>query len=279
MKKPVDKKCYEIRLAIATSAPHHQYVIDHQKQRMKRIIIVFLLKLVLVSSLISQNGANLFGIQSGINYNMTYSNKSINANHKFQTGWIIGLNYEKYVSDNWSLNFEFNRTENKSTIENYSTFRYNSQVGITSTTIGNVEFNEKNNQVMIGVKRYFTKSKNVFIELGWDIKFIHENIGKWDYQLTTIYDQSNFLNPILLDEPEIRTVNSTYSRNGGYIGINVGMGYKHKLSKNIWLLYKGRFSNQLKEAAESGGIILRNVEVLIGIQYTISHKSEERDDL
>ena len=57
------------------------------------------------------------------------------------------------------------------------------------------------------------------------------------------------------------------------------MGYKHKLSEKIRFIYKGRFSNQLKEAAESGGIILRNTEVLIGIQYTIARQSEIEDDL
>jgi hypothetical protein len=124
-----------------------------------------------------------------------------------------------------------------------------------------------------------TKSKNIFIEFGWDIKIIHENFGSWNYELTTIYDQSNILEPIFLDEPEVRTINSTYSRSGGYIGINIGGGYKYKITKDIQVLFKGRFSNQLKKPAESGGIILRNIEALFGIQYIISGKSKESDDL
>lgn len=244
----------------------------------KSPFIIFLLNFVLVSSLISQRGENYLGIQSGINYNMTYTNKSINANHNFKSGWVVGLNYEKNVSDKWSLNFELNRTENESTIENYSTFGFNSQVGITSTTIGSIDFHETNNQFMIGFKRYLTESNRLFFELGWDIKFIHENIGEWNYQLTTFYNTSNILNPILLDEPEIRTVNSKYSRNGGYIGINFGMGYKFKICEKFQILCKGRFSNQIKKPAESGGIILRNIETIIGLQYIVSGKPK-KDDL
>ncbi len=238
---------------------------------------MFLLNFALIGSLISQKGNNLFGVQTGINYNMTYSNKSIKANHNFKTGWIIGLNYEKIVATKWSLNFEWNRTENKSTIENYSTFEYNSQVGITSTTIGDLELHEINNQVIIGLKRYFTASRKIFFELGYDIKFLNKNIGEWNYELTTIYSTSNILNPILLDEPEIRTVNSMYSRNGGYVGINIGMGYKFKISEKIRVLCKGRFSNQIKKPAESGEIILRNTEALIGVQYIVTEK--KKDDL
>ncbi len=226
--------------------------------------------------LCSQKGDNYFGIQSGINYNMTYTNESINATHHFKHGCIVGLNYEKDVSSKWSLNFELNRTENKSTIENYSTFSYNSQVGITATTIGKVEFHEENNQFMIGFKRYFTESRRMFLELGWDIKFLHENIGQWNYQLTTIYNTSDIFNPILLDEPEVRTINSSYFRNGGYLGMNIGIGYKLQVGEKLRILCKGRFSNQIKKPEESGGIILRNVEALIGLQYVVKGHSRNK---
>ena len=235
----------------------------------KIVIIVSVINLALAGSLMSQNRMNLFGIQSGINYNMNYTDKSINSNHIFKTGWTIGLNYEKYVSDNWSLNIELNRTENKSIINNYSTFGFNSQVGITATSLGSVIFHEKNNQLLLSFKRYLAKSKNIFFEFGWDIKFINDNIGSWNYQLTTIYDQSNIFEPILLNEPEISSVNSRYLRSGGYIGINLGLGYKYKVTNKIQVSCKGRFSNQLKKTAEHGGIILRYIEALIGVHYTM----------
>jgi len=256
--------------------------IAHQKAKQKMIkntFILILLNLLVIGKLKSQPKSSLIGIQSGINYNMTFSNDENMANHSFQNGWMIGLNYEKFVSQKWSLNVEWNRTTNKTKIDNYSEFYNNSKLGLLLSREGDVVFNEKNNQFLVSFKRYLTRSKKIFFELGWDVKFIQKNLGTWNYVSTSYYDDSNFLDPVLLDEPEVKTVNTTYSRNGGYIGINLGIGYRYEIANRIQVLAKSRFSNQLKKPNESGEIILRHLDFVFGIQFNLTNRSKTEDDL
>jgi len=245
---------------------------------MKSLKIILLILIAYNASIQAQLKHNLIGIQTGLNSDLNYTHKSINTKHIHGRGWSIGVNYEKFVSKSWSINLELNRTTSKSQVLNYSTVGYNSMVGITSTRKGDVEIDNQYNQLAILVRKYLGKNQLLFFELGWDIKRISKNEGNWNYTSTVFYDQSNVLNPLKLDEPEISIVNSKYTDNSGYIGINLGVGSKFKLSNRFHLLTKGRFSSQLKKTNERGGIIFRNIEFLVGIQYKLSVDSEKMDD-
>ena len=226
----------------------------------------------------AQNKANFIGIQGGLNYDLSYSDVSIAATHAHKQSSSFGFQFEKLVSETWSLNFELNRTRSKSEITNYSEFIFSTIANdVISTSVGDIIIDKEYSQVALLVKKYFGERNKIFIELGWDIKTVRESSGSWNYILTTFYNNSIFTNPIRLDEPEVRDINSQYIRRGGYLGANIGIGYQLNIIKNFNLILKGRFSSQIKQTEERGGIVYRNIEILLGVKYRIGRA--KKDDL
>ena len=237
---------------------------------MKSILQILILVFAALANVTAQNKANFLGVQSGLNYDLSYSDKSIGAKHSHKQSSSFGLQFEKLVSETWSLSFELNRTKSKSEITNYSEFLFSSIANdIISTSEGDIIIDKEYSQVALLVKKYFGERNKIFIELGWDIKTVRESSGSWNYILTTFYNNSIFTNPIRLDEPEVRDINSQYIRRGGYLGANIGIGYQLNIIKNFNLILKGRISSQIKQTEERGGIVYRNIEILLGVKYRI----------
>ena len=242
---------------------------------MIKISSIPILLLIFITTVQSQFKPIFIEFHAGSNYDLNYTHKDINTIHSPEFGWSFGLTFEKMVSKTWSINIELNKVKSKSKVDNYYEYVYSSSLDTVSTKSGNVIINKTYNLFVVLAKKYFGKNKKFFLEFGWDIKQVHRNHGSWRYTSTEYYGDGSFLNPMKLDEPEIKTINSKYNQIGGYVGANIGIGTIIDISSRGHLMIKSRFSNQLKKAQENRGIIFRNIELLFGFKYNISKRQIE----
>ena len=231
------------------------------------IVVVFGFQ---ISNSQSSNKSNHFGLSIGINHDLNYSDENINAIHSHEVGWNYGLIYEKFISNKWSLNIEYNRFNSKSKIGNYSEFKIRTienRNEVINTKVGNIKIDKIYGQLNIIFHKYFTDKRKVFFGFGFDVKSVIESRGTWNYVLTEFYKDTYELNPIILTNPLMRNIETKYNIGSGIIGLNIEIGSKFNLFKKIDAFIKCRLNSQIKKTIPSGNIVFRNMELLVGFQY------------